>query len=201
MEIVILNPVGMTYLYPMGKIIKKKRYSTLKLGSNTLCYFAKALCATLWLKNNKMKQIIQFTLALLMLSSCVNAQEISLENYVLNYDYESRTDMKIRSSELIKLLKANRAQLIDIRFEEEYKSWNMPIAISIPLPDLPNNLDKLDKKKLIVTACPHRDRAIIAMTYLKTKGYRVKYLTDGLIGMAENLRGSNAYYFIENNRQ
>ena len=73
----------------------------------------------------------------------------------------------------------------------------MPYAISIPLPDLPNNLDKLDEKKIIVTACPHKDRAIIAMTYLKTQGYKVKYLTDGLIGLAEYLRGNNAYNFID----
>jgi len=135
---------------------------------------------------------------ILLFSSCATSQEVTLEEYLLNYDYESRTDMKIKSAELVQLLNAGKAQLIDIRFEEEYKSWNMPIAISIPLPDLPNNLNKLDKNKIIVTACPHKDRAIIAMTYLKTKGYKVKYLTDGLIGLAEYLRGNNAYNFINN---
>lgn len=127
--------------------------------------------------------------------SCATAQELSLEEYLLNYDYESRTDMKIKSSKLVELLENKQAQLVDIRFTEEYQSWNMPIAISIPLPDLPNQLDQLDKNKIIVTACPHKDRAIIAMTYLKTKGYKVKYLTDGLIGLAEYLRGNNAYNF------
>ncbi len=132
----------------------------------------------------------------LSFSSCVSAQEISLEDYLLTYDYDSRKDMKIQSEELIHLLKEDKVQLIDIRFKEEFKSWNMPFAISISLPDLPKNLDKLDKSKIIVTACPHKDRAIIAMTYLKTKGYKVKYLTDGLIGLAEYLRGNNAYNFI-----
>ncbi len=131
-------------------------------------------------------------------SSVVKAQEINLEDYLLNYNYQSRIDMKMKSKDLIELLKENKVQLIDIRFEEEHKSWNMPIAISIPLSDLPNNLDKLDKSKIIVTACPHKDRAIIAMIYLKTKGYNVKYLTDGLLGMASNLRGDNAYEFIKN---
>ena len=121
----------------------------------------------------------------------------NLEDYLLKYDYESRTEMKMQSSTLIELLKKNEAQLIDIRFEEEYKSWNMPFAINIPLSDLPNNLEKLDKSKIIVTACPHKDRAIIAMVYLKTKGYKVKYLTDGLLGLAGNLRGDSAYYFIK----
>lgn len=124
------------------------------------------------------------------------AQKVSLEDYLLTYDYESRREMKINSEQLVELLKSGKAQLIDIRFEEEYKSWNMPFAISIPLPDLPNNLDKIDKSKIIVTACPHKDRAIIAMTYLKTQGYEVKYLTDGLLGLASNLRGDNAREFI-----
>jgi len=141
---------------------------------------------------------ILFLVFTLNFTSFVKAQELNLEDYLLKYDYESRIEMKIQSKELIELLKENKAQLIDIRFEEEYKSWNMPIAISIPLADLPNNLDKIDKSKIIVTACPHKDRAIIAMIYLKTKGYNVKYLTDGLLGLAGNLRGDNAYYFIKN---
>jgi len=139
-----------------------------------------------------------FLIVTFTFSSLLSAQKISVEDYLLKYDYESRIEMKIQSKTLIELLKKNEAQLIDIRFEEEYKSWNMPIAISIPLSDLPNNLNKLDKSKIIVTACPHKDRAIIAMVYLKTKGYKVKYLTDGLLGLAENLRGDNAYYFIKN---
>ncbi|MDZ7778019.1 MAG: rhodanese-like domain-containing protein [Bacteroidales bacterium] len=127
----------------------------------------------------------------------LTAQELSLEDYLLNYDYEARKEMKINSQQLVPLIKANKAQLIDIRFEEEYKSWNMPFAISIPLPVLPENLHKLNKQKIIVTACPHKDRAIIAMTYLKTQGYEVKYLTDGLLGLASYLRGDNARIFID----
>ena len=141
---------------------------------------------------------ILFLVFTLSFTSFVKAQELKLEDYLLKYDYESRIEMKIQSKELIELLKENKAQLIDIRFKEEYKSWNMPIAISIPLADLPTNLDKIDKSKIIVTACPHKDRAIIAMIYLKTKGYNVKYLTDGLLGLAGNLRGDSAYYFIKN---
>ena len=136
-----------------------------------------------------------FILLLFILSLQVSAQEPSLEEYLLSFDYTSRKEMKIESKELIQLLKAETAQLIDIRFAEEFQSWNMPFAISIPLAELPNNLDKLDKTKIIVTACPHKDRAIIAMTYLKTKGYKVKYLSDGLIGLAEYLRGDNALDF------
>ncbi len=144
-----------------------------------------------------MKKIKLFlSIALLFMAIAGNAQEFTLEEYVSEYDYQARKEMKIQSKELIELIKTNKAQLVDIRFEEEYQSWNMPFAISIPLPDLPKNLAKLDREKIIVTACPHKDRAIIAMTYLKTKGYKVKYLTDGLLGLANNLRGDNALRFI-----
>jgi rhodanese-related sulfurtransferase len=145
----------------------------------------------------------RLALVLFMVLFCMYhsvAQDFSLEKYILNYDYESRKEMKINSEQLVSLLKESKAQLIDIRFAEEYNSWNMPFAISIPLHDLPNNLDKIDKSKIIVTACPHKDRAIIAMTYLKTKGYQVKYLTDGLLGLADYLRGDQAKNFINETR-
>lgn len=125
----------------------------------------------------------------------MQAQENALESYLLNYNYESRIDMKINSEQLKELLNSNKAVLIDIRFEEEYKTWNMSFAKNIPLAELPKRLSEIDKSKIIVTACPHKDRAIIAMIYLQTKGYNVKYLTDGLLGLAESLRGGNAYNF------
>jgi len=51
--------------------------------------------------------------------------------------------------------------------------------------------------KIIVTACPHCDRAIIARTYLTLQGYQSKYLTDGLLELAEYLRGDKAKDFID----
>jgi len=35
------------------------------------------------------------------------------------------------------------------------------------------------------------------MVYLRSKGIKAKYLTDGLIGLAENLRGDNAKTFMD----
>mgnify|MGYP001047649180 CR=1 FL=1 len=61
---------------------------------------------------------------------------------------------------------------------------------------LPHRLGEIDKNKLVVTACPHNDRANIARVYLTMKGYRAKYLTDGLLGLAELPRGDKARDFI-----
>jgi rhodanese-related sulfurtransferase len=144
-----------------------------------------------------MKYLTLVAVALFSLTNTVHAEEQTLANFLVNFDYDARVAMKAENKELIDLLVKGKAQLIDIRFKEEYAAWHMGIAKSIPLNELPNRLNELDKNKIIVTACPHNDRAIIAMTFLKTKGYETMYLKDGLIGLAEYLRGDVAYDFMQ----
>jgi rhodanese-related sulfurtransferase len=105
--------------------------------------------------------------------------------------------MKIDSKTLVKSIKEGKVQFIDIRFKEEYEAWHMGFAVHIPLNELPARLGELKKDKIIVTACPHKDRATLAMVFLKTKGFNAKYLEDGLVGLAEYLRGDKAREFIE----
>ena len=138
-------------------------------------------------------------IAVLFIGLCVPAyaSDNQLETYISNFSYEDRKEMKMDSKGLIKLLKEGKAQLIDIRFTEEYSAWTVGPSKNIPLNELPNRLSELDKNKIIVTACPHKDRAAIAMVYLRSKGISAKYLTDGLIGLAENLRGDNAKTFVK----
>ncbi|MDM5271749.1 rhodanese-like domain-containing protein [Sulfurovum sp. zt1-1] len=124
-------------------------------------------------------------------------QVLNYDNYLSAFTYEERKAMKINSVELTVMLEEGKAQLIDIRFKEEYEAWHMPASINIPINELPKRLNELDKSKLIVTACPHKDRAIMARTYLKLKGYNTRYLVDGLIGLADFLRGDNALEFIQ----
>ena len=146
----------------------------------------------------KLKKTIKIGMVILTfgLSFNIFAETNNLEKYLLNFNYDKRIEMKIKSTQLIKLLKQNKAVLIDIRFKEEFATWRMNIAKNIPLNELPKRLKELDKNKIIVTACPHKDRAIMGMLYLKSKGYKAKYLRDGLIGLFENLRGDNAKNFI-----
>lgn len=138
----------------------------------------------------KHTQAILLTLALAMAPSLAQAEP--LDDYLGKFDYAARKEMKIDSKELVELLKKGEVQFIDIRFPEEFAAWRMGAAKNIPLNELPARLGELDKDKLIVTACPHNDRANIARIYLTTKGYRAKYLTDGLLGLAELLRGDKA---------
>ncbi len=130
-------------------------------------------------------------------STAAVAEETTFETYLSNFTYEARKEMKIDSKALIAGLKDGTIQMIDIRFKEEVEAWRTGFAASIPLNELPGRLGELRKDKIIVTACPHMDRAILAMAYLRTKGYRSKYLVDGLVGLAEYLRGDTAREFIE----
>lgn len=142
-----------------------------------------------------MKKIV-LLLLFCSISIFAQTQTLSYDDYLSSFTYEERKAMKINSVELTVMLEEGTAQLVDIRFKEEYESWHMPASINIPINELPKRLNELDKSKLIVTACPHKDRAIMARTYLKLKGYDTRYLVDGLIGLAEFLRGDNAKEFI-----
>lgn len=125
------------------------------------------------------------------------AEPISIENYLLGYNYESRKAMKATSKQALDWIEDGKAVLVDIRFAEEQQAWGTGFGLKIPMNELPNRLDELPKDKIIVTACPHKDRATIAMVYLRTKGFDARYLTDGLLGLMENLRGEDAKYFLE----
>ncbi len=117
---------------------------------------------------------------------------ITFEAYIKNFDYESIPAMKISSKRLIEILPKGHVQVIDIRFKEEYDMWNTGIFKNIPLNELPERLDELDPDKLIVTVCPHNIRSNIAMHYLKTKGFNVRFLSDGLLTFHSLLLGSGA---------
>ena len=120
-----------------------------------------------------------------------------MKTYLSNFDYAERKAMKITSAELVELLQEDKAQLIDIRFKEEFAAWHMGGSINIPLNELPGRLDEIDKNKIVVTACPHKDRAILGRIFLVLNGYQARYLVDGLMGMADLLRGDKAKLYAE----
>lgn len=142
-----------------------------------------------------MKKIaLLFCLAALAFGADLKPKDF--DAYLKGFNVEEVKNMKISSTEMLKLIKMDAAVLIDIRFAEEFKAWNMPFAKNIPLNELPNRLSELPKEKLIITACPHNDRANMARVYLTMKGYNVKYLNDGLLKVTGRLRGGAAVDFM-----
>lgn len=119
----------------------------------------------------------------------------NLSTYLTQFDYEERTRMKIRIPELLDLLQKDTVQFIDVRFKEEFDLWHFPFSKSIPLNEMPERYNEIDKDKLVVTACPHYDRAIMGRIFLMEKGFNVRYLVEGFLGLADYLRGDNAKLF------
>ena len=145
-----------------------------------------------------MQRVITLTLFFIVVTMLpVSAAEEGFDRFLSSFDYETRADMKVDSKKLIKLLAEKKAVLVDIRFPEEAAAWRMGFGLFIPLNELPKRHRELPKDKIIVTACPHKDRSSIAMAFLRSKGYNARYLTDGLIGLAEALRGDTAADFME----
>lgn len=143
------------------------------------------------------KKIIRILLFTFLMTIPVHAGEsITFENYLKSFDYQERSNMKIGIPEMLQLYKQGRVQIIDIRFREEHQVYSFGFMKHIPINELPDRLKELDKTKIIVTVCPHYDRAEIARTFLTLKGYRSKYLVEGLLGLAEYLRGDRAKDFI-----
>ena len=72
------------------------------------------------------------------------------DRYLLQFDYQERKDMKIQREELLQLYAKNEVQLVDIRFREEYEAWHLGFGDHIPLNELPQRLDEIDRARTIL---------------------------------------------------
>lgn len=154
--------------------------------------------------NIKNLALITFSLFSLLMHTSLSAQDlqsVSFDDYLKRFDYKERKNMKIDIPEMLDLYKQGKVQIVDIRFPEEYQAYSFSFIKNIPLNELPARLGELDSSKVIVTVCPHYDRAEIARTYLTLKGFQSKYLVDGVVGLAEYLRGDKARDFIQATQQ
>lgn len=71
--------------------------------------------------------------------------------------------------------------ILDVRTVEEYNLSHIDGAINIPLDELRENLEKLEKSKEIIVHCHSGLRSYLACRILQQKGYNVKNLIGGYI--------------------
>jgi hydroxyacylglutathione hydrolase len=76
------------------------------------------------------------------------------------------------SIEELSKLKAEGAQLVDLRGVAEYKSGHIEGADNVFVGTLLSNLDKISKEKDVVVFCQGGDRATIGYSLLAGKGYK-----------------------------
>ena len=115
-----------------------------------------------------------------------------MNTFPMNIVPSEMKNMRIQIDEFIELYNKGEAELVDVRVPFETRVWQVNFGLQIPAPELPEHLEELPEDKLIVVACPHADRSNMARTYLASKGYNVKYLAGGLIGLMERLKGGKA---------
>ena len=117
---------------------------------------------------------------------------MKLEDVVRQITPSTMSELMVKNDEFIELYKQDKVLLLDIRMDFEAKVWNLPIALNIPAPTIPDRLEELPKDKLIIVACPTVNRSITVSAYLKTEGFNSKYLADGLVELMAILKGGAA---------
>ncbi len=73
----------------------------------------------------------------------------------------------------------NGAQIVDVRSPGEYQSGHIKGSINIPLQELGNKLNMLDKSKPIITCCASGMRSASAKSLLLQKGFSLVYNGGG----------------------
>ena len=85
---------------------------------------------------------------------------------------ESKERLKtISNSELKAKITINVGTIIDVRSKVEYETNHIDKAISIPLAELEDNLDKFDKKEELNIICHSGKKASIAAKLLEDNGF------------------------------
>ena len=115
-----------------------------------------------------------------------------MENFIKELTPKKMSDYRLKSNDFIDMYNDKEIEIVDIRMDFEVKVWQLNFGLQIPANELPDNLDKLPKDKIIVCACPKSDRSIMASAYLNSIGIPSKYLADGLMDLMEKLKGGMA---------
>lgn len=95
---------------------------------------------------------------------------------------EEEGNEPIDASELRERLRDGSAIVVDVRPSEEFAAAHVAGAISIPLAELEQRLEKLPKRKEIIAYCrgPYCVLAIEAVKMLRGSGRRARRLEDGV---------------------
>lgn len=88
---------------------------------------------------------------------------------------------------------AHGKQLLDVRNKEEWQNGYFPEAIHIPLSELRQRLDELDKEQEYIVSCHSGLRSYLAERILKQAGFTVKNL-DGAFSLYQAVRPDELCY-------
>jgi rhodanese-related sulfurtransferase len=74
------------------------------------------------------------------------------------------------------------AQVIDVRADHEWEAGRIAGATHVPLPELPQRLEEIDKDRPVVVYCRGGNRSTMATDALAEAGYDAHKLSEGIVG-------------------
>jgi rhodanese-related sulfurtransferase len=74
------------------------------------------------------------------------------------------------------------AQLVDVRADHEWEAGRISGAAHVPLPELPQRLDEIDRNRPVVVYCRGGNRSSMATEALTDAGYDAVKLDEGIVG-------------------
>ena len=93
-----------------------------------------------------------------------------------------------------KIKNNQRPYMLDVRESFERDICKLEDDVHIPLKDLPNRLDELDKNKEIVVYCRSGGRSQQACLFLKEQGFKVINLVGGVLAWSDYIDPSMPKY-------
>ncbi len=72
------------------------------------------------------------------------------------------------------------AQIVDVRYPNEWEAGRIEGAIHIPLDDLHDRLEEIDRSRQVVTVCRSGNRSANAAEVLSSEGFRAENLDGGM---------------------
>jgi rhodanese-related sulfurtransferase len=77
------------------------------------------------------------------------------------------------------------AQLIDVRAQHEWDTGRIAGAAHLPLAELSQRADEIDRERPVVIYCRGGNRSSMAVAALTEAGYDAAKLTEGIVGWDE----------------
>ena len=88
--------------------------------------------------------------------------------------------MEVKVLELKKMLQNNEVVLLDVREPYEIEICNVKGSLFIPMNEIPQNIERLDKEKRYAVMCHSGVRSLYVSNYLDSLGYRTLNVTGGI---------------------
>ena len=102
--------------------------------------------------------------------------------------------MEVEVLELKKMLKNNEVVLLDVREPYEIEICNVKGSLFIPMNEIPQNLEQLDKGKRYAVMCHSGVRSLYVSNYLNSLGYSTLNVIGGIDRWATDVDKNMARY-------